>query len=99
MSRVVAALQMRGVLVVAACLVAISMLYAAPRLPGGLSVAVPVAQPDVATTVAGTATTIHVLANDTDALAISSVTQPRHGSVTTDGVTLQYAPAVGYYGV
>jgi parallel beta-helix repeat protein len=62
----------------------------------------PTAQADSAETVALTAISIDVLANDTDPdgdpLAILSFTQPSHGAVTQVSGGLRYAPASGYVG-
>ena len=48
------------------------------------------------------ANTIDVLANDSDVegdpLTVSAVTQPAHGSVTTDGATVSYTPNLNYCG-
>ena len=63
----------------------------------------PVAVNDTATTAEDTAATIAVLTNDTDldgdALVVSSVTVPAHGTATAnaDG-TVTYAPAANYHG-
>ncbi|MGE0394948.1 MAG: Ig-like domain-containing protein, partial [Vicinamibacterales bacterium] len=63
----------------------------------------PVAAADTATTPAGTAAEIAVLANDADpegdALTVTAVTQPEHGaaSIGTEGV-VTYTPAAGYSG-
>ena len=63
----------------------------------------PVAVTDAATTAEDTAATIAVLTNDTDldgdALVVSSVTVPAHGTaaVNPDG-TIAYAPAANYNG-
>ncbi|NPC44116.1 ThuA domain-containing protein [Nocardioides sp. zg-1230] len=66
--------------------------------------AAPVAVDDTATTTRGTAVDIAVLANDTDAdegdeLAVSSVTEPAHGTAVAraDG-TVTYTPDAGYTG-
>ena len=58
---------------------------------------------DAATTAENTATTIAVLANDTDvesdSLSVSSVTMPAHGTATINaGGTITYAPAANYSG-
>ena len=63
----------------------------------------PVAVDDAASTVQGSAVTIAVLANDTDAngdaLAVTNLTQPAHGSATLnpDG-TVTYTPNPGWFG-
>ncbi len=63
----------------------------------------PVARPDAATTPEDTPVSIPVLANDSDpdgdTLAISSFTQPQHGSVNlnADG-TIRYSPVLNYNG-
>ncbi|HKS55940.1 MAG TPA: PKD domain-containing protein, partial [Steroidobacteraceae bacterium] len=62
----------------------------------------PIATDDSATTSAGTAVNIPVLANDTDAdgdtLSISSVTQPAHGTTSIVGTSVRYTPAAGFSG-
>ena len=62
----------------------------------------PSASNDLATT-AGSALTINVLGNDSDAdgdsLTVSSVGAPSSGSATTDGATVTYTPAPGFNGV
>ena len=63
----------------------------------------PVAVDDSATTAAGTAVTINVLANDSDpdgdTLGLSGYTAPAHGTIVrnADG-TFRYTPEVGYTG-
>lgn len=64
----------------------------------------PVAVNDTATTYAGTAAVVNVLANDSDPnglkLAVASVTQPANGVVTINADrTLAYVPANGYTGL
>jgi len=62
----------------------------------------PVAQNDTANTARNTAVSIGVLANDSDpdgdALSITAVTQPQHGSATVNGSSISYQPAAGYGG-
>jgi len=62
----------------------------------------PVAVDDGATTPEGTAVTISVLANDSDAdghaLAVASVTQGAHGSVAINGSSVTYTPDSGFSG-
>lgn len=62
----------------------------------------PVATSDTATTTAGTAVTINVLANDTDVdgnpLTIASFSQGKNGIVTKSGNNLIYTPKSGYSG-
>ncbi len=64
----------------------------------------PNAVPDSATTVAGVAVEINVLANDSDpdagdVLSLVSVTAPAHGTaVITTNDTVRYTPAPGYLG-
>jgi hypothetical protein len=63
----------------------------------------PLPRPDVATTDAGTAVQIPVLANDNDpdghALLVSSVTQPAKGAATIiDGQMVSYTPHSGFTG-
>jgi len=64
--------------------------------------AAPVANPDSTTTNVGVPVAIAVLTNDTDAngdtLAVVSVTQGLNGTVTTDGVLVQYVPNAGFIG-
>ncbi len=63
----------------------------------------PVAQTDSATTSAGVAVTIDVLANDNDpdggALTLASVTAPANGSAVISGNRIIYTPAAGFVGV
>ena len=63
----------------------------------------PVAQADSASTTQGVAAGIDVLANDSDAdgdaLAVSAVTPPAHGSAAAAGGGILYTPAAGYTGV
>jgi surface-anchored protein len=53
-------------------------------------------------TTTGAATAVPVLANDSDpdadALSVSAVTQPAHGTVTLAGGAVVYTPATGYVG-
>ena len=62
----------------------------------------PVATNDSATTDAGTSVQIAVLTNDSDPdsdpLAIQSVTNGAHGTVTHDGVLTTYSPDAGFAG-
>jgi hypothetical protein len=62
----------------------------------------PVAVADTASTRAGKAVDINVLANDSDpdgdALTITAVTQGAHGTVTTNGAFVTYAPAASFAG-
>jgi hypothetical protein len=64
----------------------------------------PVAKADKASTLKGTATTIAVLANDTDsdgnALTVTAVTMPAHGlaPVINANGTITYTPVPGYSG-
>jgi fibro-slime domain-containing protein len=63
----------------------------------------PVAEDDSATTVAGQAVTIDVLANDSDpdpgdALLIKSVTDPPEGTAEIDGTDIIYTPDGGFVG-
>lgn len=62
----------------------------------------PVARDDAAATEAGTAVTVDVLANDSDAdghaLTVADVTQPAHGSVANGGSAVAYTPAAGFTG-
>jgi hypothetical protein len=61
-----------------------------------------VAVDDTATTDEDSAVTVAVLANDGDVdgdtLAVESVTQPAHGSVTNNGTDVTYTPAPDFYG-
>lgn len=62
----------------------------------------PVANNDNATTSAGSAVDVLVLANDTDAdgdtLSIASVTQPAHGTASIAGAAVHYTPTTGFSG-
>ncbi len=62
----------------------------------------PVANPDVATTPQATPVTINPLANDTDpngdALSLTSVGTPAHGTASISGGTVLYTPTAGYVG-
>lgn len=62
----------------------------------------PAAVDDTATTVAGTAVTIDVLANDSDpdgdALTVTAVTAGANGAVSTDGRRVTYTPVSGFTG-
>jgi outer membrane protein OmpA-like peptidoglycan-associated protein len=62
----------------------------------------PVANPDVATTHIETPTTINVLANDSDpdgdAIALTAVGTPGHGTATISSGTVVYTPAAGFSG-
>lgn len=72
-------------------------------IDGTISVgSIPVAMNDSVTTPEDTPVSIPVLANDTDAdidvLAIQSVTQGAHGSVTIVGTSVTYSPATDWSG-
>ncbi len=71
-------------------------------MSNSITVPVPLAQPDTATTLVGTALPIAVLANDTDPtgqpLTITSVTQGAHGAVTITGTSVTYMPAATFVG-
>jgi VCBS repeat-containing protein len=62
----------------------------------------PVAANDSATTKASTAVTVNVLNNDTDpdgdALTVSAIGAPAHGSVSNNGTSITYTPTAGYTG-
>ena len=62
----------------------------------------PVAVDDTASTFAGTAVTVHVLANDNAnggaGLAIASATTPSHGTIAFAGDTIVYTPGNGFTG-
>jgi hypothetical protein len=62
----------------------------------------PTAANDSATTTAGVAVTIDVLANDTDpdgdALSIASVTEPTNGTATVENGRVVYTPNAGFVG-
>jgi Big-like domain-containing protein len=62
----------------------------------------PIANDDTAGTTQNTPVTISVLANDTDpdgdALTVQSVTQPAHGTATTNGTTATYTPNTNFTG-
>jgi len=62
----------------------------------------PIAQDDSGATDEDVPVTFDVLGNDTDpegdSLTIQSVTQPDHGSVTTDGARVTYVPDPGFNG-
>lgn len=62
----------------------------------------PVAADDQATTDAGVLVEIEVLANDTDPdgdpLTVVSITDPDHGTASTDGEVVTYSPAPGFAG-
>ena len=62
----------------------------------------PVAGADTATTVAGLAVTVPVLANDGDSdggtLSIAAVTQPTGGTVAIAGTAVLFTPAAGFTG-
>ena len=63
----------------------------------------PVANNDSATTTGGTAVTVPVLSNDSDAngdpLTVTTTTSPAHGSVVIiGGSSVTYTPTAGYYG-
>jgi len=63
----------------------------------------PIARDDSALATNGLPATIAVLANDTDpdgdALIVSAVTQPSHGSAAIAGTMVIYTPAAGFSGV
>lgn len=64
----------------------------------------PVARDDAASTLAGVAVTVDVLANDSDpdpqdTLRIESVSQPAHGVVGFTHTAITYTPSVGFTGV
>ena len=63
----------------------------------------PLAQVDTATTSAGVAVTIDVLANDTDpdggVLSLTSVTAPANGSALISNSRIIYTPAAGFVGL
>lgn len=62
----------------------------------------PIAQGDSASTTAGVAVTINVIANDSDAdgdaLGVSAVTTPAHGSAVASGGNILYTPVAGFSG-
>lgn len=62
----------------------------------------PKAANDIASTVEDHDATIDVLANDSDPdgnpISVTAVTQPSHGSVTTNGANVTYSPAHAYSG-
>ena len=62
----------------------------------------PTAVDDTATTEQDTPVSVSVLANDSDpdgdALTLTAVTQPAHGSAFIDGSAVLYNPAAGYFG-
>ncbi|WP_395684315.1 cadherin-like domain-containing protein [Dokdonella sp.] len=62
----------------------------------------PIAQADGASTPPGVAVTINVVANDTDAdgdaLSVSAVTPPAHGSAVASGGNIVYTPVAGFSG-
>jgi len=62
----------------------------------------PVASTDSASTPEDTPVTINVRSNDSDpdgdGLAVQSVTQGAHGSVTTNGLTVTYSPSANFNG-
>ena len=62
----------------------------------------PIADPDAATTDEDTPVTIDVLGNDDDPdedpLSVQSVTQGTHGSVTSNGSNVVYAPNADFHG-
>ena len=62
----------------------------------------PVANPDPATTGAGVAVVIDVLANDTDPegepLTLAAVGTPQHGTAVIDAGKVRYTPAAGFSG-
>ncbi len=68
----------------------------------GSSNRTPLAQNDTATTSAGKSVTINVLANDSDpdgdALTVTILQQPQHGSAEVNGTTIIYTPNGGYTG-
>ncbi|WP_189644632.1 putative Ig domain-containing protein [Luteimonas gilva] len=61
--------------------------------------AVPVAVADSATTLAGTAVTVPVTANDTGLItSVAVATAPAHGTAAISGLNVVYTPAAGYSG-
>lgn len=65
--------------------------------------AAPIARDDAATTAAGVAVTVNVLANDSDAdpedtLRVTSVTQPANGAATFTATNATYTPNAGFSG-
>ncbi|MQA27285.1 MAG: tandem-95 repeat protein, partial [Micromonosporaceae bacterium] len=62
----------------------------------------PVAADDAASTPEDTVVVVHVLDNDSDvdgdALSVSGVTGPGHGTASTNGSTVTYSPAADYCG-
>ncbi len=62
----------------------------------------PLAQADSASTAQGTAVSIDVVANDSDAdgdaLGVVTVTAPAHGSAVASGGTIVYTPVAGFSG-
>ncbi|SNS25630.1 hypothetical protein SAMN05216276_1006183 [Streptosporangium subroseum] len=69
------------------------------QIVNGQSISPTTAVGDTATTQQDTAVSVPVLANDTaTAPAISSVTQPAHGTATISGATVVYTPAAGLSG-
>ncbi|MBX3689110.1 Ig-like domain-containing protein [Dokdonella sp.] len=62
----------------------------------------PIARDDVASTAAGTAVTVNVLANDSDpdgdTLSVTAHTQAANGTVVANGNLLSYTPNSGYSG-
>jgi parallel beta-helix repeat protein len=73
------------------------------RADGAVQNAPPDARDDTATTTQDTAVVVSVLANDTDpdgdTLTVTGVSQPAHGSVTSDAAgAVTYTPAPGYSG-
>jgi hypothetical protein len=63
----------------------------------------PVARDDAASTAFGQPVTVDVLANDTDAdgdaLSVSTLTTPAHGTAVKAGTGVLYTPAAGFAGV
>ena len=68
----------------------------------GTSNVAPQAVADSATTRQGTAVTLNVLGNDSDAngdtLTITSVSKPQHGVASTDGSSVSYTPSSTFVG-
>ncbi len=76
---------------------------AIPAMAQQVTNQVPVAGADTVTTAEDTATTVAVLANDTDAdghtLTVSGTTNPAHGTVAVNaGSTITYTPTANYHG-
>lgn len=78
----------------------LAVLLIAGLLPASVLAAAPAALPDAATVgVGSSATSIDVLANDSgEAITLTGVTVPAHGTATIDGDMIHYTPSVGYRG-